>query len=165
MPRVLAIMFDINTPQCLCRVSLGHMTHIVHQLGPDIAVFCIFLMNRLIYRKHLPYRHMSWEAFQVPAVRTIYMVAGTSEVSIVLITVFLSMCSVIHPSGLNAVYLLLFFCIMTSWSYLLSLPKRRHVKRISAFLSAYTAIHLIVLYLYQFHSAQSTLPRQTLVSR
>ena len=152
------------------RMYLNNMMHILQLIGPDIAVFCVFFTNRMIYKNHLPKRHLSWENLQLQAVRTIYLmrrntVTTKSEVSIFLITLIISVCGVIHPSGLNVVYLVVFFVIMTLWTYLVSMQRRKHVHRISGFLSFYAAVHLIVLYVYQFHSVQKVLPRHTTFAR
>ncbi|KAI0240905.1 Piezo-type mechanosensitive ion channel component 1 [Lamellibrachia satsuma] len=152
------------------RLYMRNVTHILHLFGPDIAVFCVFFVIRIIYKNHLPNRHLSWETLQLQAVRTIYLMrhktfTTTNEVGIFIMTLVMSVCSVIHPSGLNAVYLLVFFGVMTSWSFLVTLQKRKHVMRISTFLSFYTAVHLILLYLYQFQSAQDLVPRHTPFAR
>ena len=156
--------------ECVCRLYLRNVTHILHLFGPDIAVFCVFFVSRMIFKNHLPNRHLSWETLQLQAVRTIYLMrrktfTTTNEVGIFIMTLVMSVCSVIHPSGLNAVYLLVFFGVMTSWSFLVTLQKRKHVMRISTFLSFYTAVHLILLYLYQFQSAQDLVPRHTPFAR
>lgn len=92
------------------------------------------------------------------------LVVCMARLSEALVVILLCAAAVIHPSVLSSVYFLAFLLIMTWWALYkpLSTGAFNFVKLL---LAAYSAFHLIVLYLYQTREFQAALPPESLPAR
>lgn len=131
--------------------------HIARLVVPDVIVLIISIVVFIVCKKLLQGDTQQTEQL-LPVTRSRKR-RGTAISAFMgefILVTLLAASGVILPSLLNALYFVVFLALATWWSLYKSLGQKFAYLRIA--MAVYTALHLIVLYLYQFEFFQDALP-------
>ena len=145
------------------------MLNIIRVILPDIIMFIVSFTVLLICIKLVPREDPQLQEVDLsrpPAVRrrifqhTAMLINLVGELLVVLL---LAASGIARPSVLSSMYFIVFIGVATTWGCYKTLGKKFSIVRM--FLLAYAALHLIVVYLYQFQYFQDALAPTTLYAR
>ena len=141
---------------------MGNMMRVVL---PDVMTFILSLVTCILCWKTLSGSAPEEEEDQLLDVTRSRSKRSTvcSTLGDLLVALLLAASGIMHPSLASSVYFVVFFAMATWWSCHRTFGNRFRVVR--SLLLAYSGVHLVVLYLYQFQTIQSILNDKSLPAR
>eukprot|EP00794_Sanderia_malayensis_P018687 gene18687-20574_t len=154
----LARQFGFN------KFELSDSLNIVRLLAPDVIVFIVSLVCVLGSRKvkvHHPTTHSRHHH---------HALSDTSAVEEILplfVALMLLLGGIIQPNVISAIYFLVFLFLGTfwAWHYAVRFKRNKAFFCLKIGLTLYSALHVILLYLYQLEFFQTVLPPSSLYAR
>ena len=141
------------------------MGSILRTILPDVVAFIGSLATFIVCYKGLAGRAPDEEElFDTSRTWTKRRQAAVfSTLGNLLVALLLAASGIMHPSLLSSVYFVAFVAMATWWSCYRTFGNKFGVVRV--LLLAYSGVHLVVLYLYQFQTAQWMLDHESLLAR
>ena len=140
------------------------MGNIMRVILPDVMTFLLSLVTCILCWKTLsgPAPDEEDQLLDVTRSRSKRSTV-CSTLGDLLVALLLAASGIMHPSIISSVYFVVFFAMATWWSCHRGFGNRFGVAR--TLLLAYSGVHLVVLYLYQFQTIQSILSDKSLAAR
>ena len=160
------ILFSSCTFCCfLCRVEPYDVGSILQVILPDVGAFIVSLATCIICWKTLSGQAPDGEDL-LDVTRSQskrYQTAVFNTLGDLLVALLLAASGIMHPSLLSSIYFVAFVGMATWWSCYRRFGNKFGVVRM--LLLVYSGVHLVVLYLYQFQTAQWMLHYDSLPAR